>query len=210
MLMKKETLTLSNVKLDLIKVAYDGLSRAEDWRLSFFVSTAIAVALVLMLVTWRIWPGLLFLPFIAYHVIRYIISFREYKKQKKEIETAANKGYVSVSLEKLSHIATETIIEPYFHHYVGFARGRMDMTKEIGVYYFMSGASWRVPFEKCYDTRANQQHYEWSKELCLSSRGLDNISLPGDEFFYITLQGYPKIAYIYPCKFFELGKDLKK
>ena len=36
-----------------------------------------------------------------------------------------------------------------------------------------------------------------------------NISLQGDEFFYISLQGYYNVAYIYPCKLFELDETLK-
>ena len=53
------------------------------------------------------------------------------------------------------------------------------------------------------------EHYVWSKDYCLSSKGLDNISLQGDEFFYISLRGYYNVAYIYPCKLFELDETLK-
>ena len=53
------------------------------------------------------------------------------------------------------------------------------------------------------------KHYDWSKEYNLSSEGLKNISVEGNEFFYVSLQGHPDVAYVYPCKFFELDKGLE-
>jgi len=38
---------------------------------------------------------------------------------------------------------------------------------------------------------------------------LDNLSLVGDEFYFISVQGDFEISYIYPRKIFELGGDIK-
>ncbi len=48
------------------------------------------------------------------------------------------------------------------------------------------------------------------KEYYVSPKGLENISIEGDEFYYISLQGYPDVAYIYPCKNFILDEKLMK
>ena len=55
-----------------------------------------------------------------------------------------------------------------------------------------------------------EKHYSWSKDFYLSSKGLENISMKGDEFYFVSLQSHHDIAYIYPCKNFELDENLKK
>ena len=64
----------------------------------------------------------------------------------------------------------------------------------------MSGGGCRIP---------DGTLYAWSRDYYISQNGLQNISLPGDEFYHITLQGYSDIDYAYPCKSFTLGEDLK-
>ena len=78
-------------------------------------------------------------------------------------------------------------------------------TKEAIFFHFEGGSTWRVPsFPKFV------KHYEWSREFSLSSEGLYNTSLKGNEFYFVAIQGASEVTYIYPCKFFELSEQLKK
>ena len=192
--MKKEAITLYYVKNDLEKIAYSTISNAGDWRFSYIIPFTL-LAILIGVFLGSIVVGVLIFSVAAYHIVQYCIAVREYKAQKKALQSTLDRGDVSVSVKTLSHIKAETIYEP---HAVGKHR---NSTKTAIFFHFYSGGSWRVPdvFE----------HYVWSKDYCLSSKGLDNISLQGDEFFYISLQGYYNVAYIYPCKLFELDETLK-
>lgn len=194
--MSKETLSLDNIKQDLNAVAYSTISNESDWRFSYVISFS-ALAVLCGIITKSIWVGLLIFAVAAYHIVFYIIAYKEYLTHKKAIRQLIKRGDISISLEKLSHIAEETVYEPWSGR-----RGRTHFTKLIRVYNFMSGGSWRVP-----DV---DKHYKWSKTHYISLSGLANISVQGNEFFYISLQGYPEIAYIYPLKLFELDKSLEK
>jgi hypothetical protein len=66
------------------------------------------------------------------------------------------------------------------------------------MFYFEGGGSWRVP-----DVN---RHYAWSEDYYMSPMGLINSSTEGEKFFFVCLQGYYDIAYIYPCDRFELGE----
>ena len=91
------------------------------------------------------------------------------------------------------------ILVIYEPHLVG---RRSNTIKTITLYHFDGGSSWRLPpFDK---------HYEWSRDFYISPKGLENISIKGDEFYFVSLQAHHDIAYIYPCKNFELDKSLEK
>ncbi len=192
--MKKEILTLSGITQDLKKNATANMSNAEKWRFSYIIPETL-IALIVGIVLKNIWIGLLVFSFAAYHIVLYVRAYRNFKAQKKKITDTIDRKDISISVEKLSHIALETIYEP---HNVG-ARGKA--TKTVTLFYFMSGSSWRVP-----DVA---KHYAWSKDHYISSKGLKNISVSGDEFYYVSLQGHYGIAYIYPCKNFVLDCNLK-
>ena len=76
-----------------------------------------------------------------------------------------------------------------------------DSQKFVKKYCFQSSIEWRDPLF--------YKHYEWSADSYLSPKGLGDISLYDDEFFYVCLQDYRDIAYIYPCKTFDLDNSLK-
>ena len=123
------------------------------------------------------------------------MEYKEYKTKKAAILSLIERGKISISTETFSHIANDLVYEPHRVFRRAWA------TKMITLYYFNGGSSWRVPlFAK---------HYEWSKEYFISSQGLKNISIKGDEFYFVSLQAYNDIAYIYPCKNFELDESLK-
>ena len=141
-------------------------------------------------VYWKsIWLALALLVACVQNFVKYYIAAREYKMQRETIKNMLDRGDICISVEKLSHIAEETIYEPHP------GRRRVRSTKEVTFYYFMSGGRWRVPVG---------DHYEWSSAYRLSSKGLENVSLVGDEFYYVSLQGYHEVSYIYPCKYFVL------
>ena len=43
----------------------------------------------------------------------------------------------------------------------------------------------------------------------MSAYGIESTTIPGDEFFLISLQLYQNITCIYPCKYFTLDENLK-
>ena len=193
--MKKETLLLSNITNDLKAVVDSQIINIGNWRFSYIVPITL-LSIIYGALLKNIWISLLIFSVAAYHIVRYIIGYRNCIIKKKTVKSAIDRTDVCITIEKLSHIATETIYEP--HNY----GGRGNAAKTVRYYYFESGCRWRVP-----DV---DKHYRWSKDYYISSKGLENTSIQGDEFYFISLQGYQDIAYIYPCKNFELDKSLEK
>ena len=193
--MKKETLTMEAIKSDLIKIANYQVSNTANWRFSYIVPFT-ALAIFLGVFTKSVFIGMAVFCVAAYHIARFIIKYKAYKAKKAAILSIIERGEISISTETFSHIATDVIYEP---HNVG---RRTKSTKTITLYHFNGGSSWRAPlFAK---------HYEWSKEYYISPKGLENISIKGDEFYFVSLQSHHDISYIYPCKNFELDKSLNQ
>ena len=193
--MKKEKINLDNIKHDFTIIIKEQLAPVSAWRL-YLIFLISLISILAGVVFQKVWIALLiFLPAV-YHIVRYLIAYRNYRADKKAIRNISSREDISISVQRLGHVGKETIYEP---HFIG-ARG--NFTKRITFYYLSSGTKWRR-----YDVH---RHYAWSKEYCVSSQGLEYISIVGDEFYYIELQGHPDIAYIYPCKNFEIDKSLKK
>ena len=193
--MKKEILTLEAIKSDLTKVINYQVSNKADWRFSYILPMT-ALAIFLGMFTKNVFIGIAVFCVAAYHIVRFIMEYKEYRTKKGAILSVIERGEISISKETFSHVANEVIYEP---HRVG---RRSSSTKTITLYHFDGGSSWREPFFA--------KHYEWSKEYYISSKGLENISIKGDEFYFVSLQSHNDIAYIYPCKKFELDKSLEK
>lgn len=199
--MQKETLTLENIKKDLYMVAYRNISNEEDRRLHYIIPTtllAIAIGIIVGIALQKPWLGVgigLFLfSFPAYHIVCYAINSKDYKAKLQAIEDVLARGNISVSVEVLSHISVETGHEPYDHDPNGM--------KETAYFHFQSGLSWKVPNV--------WKHYKWSPNYYLSTKGLKNIAVEGNKFFYIALQGHHDAAYVYPCKLFVLDSKLNQ
>jgi hypothetical protein len=193
--MKKETLTLSNIAHDLRIVARHSIDNAFSHREAYAFPLLILAALLCFV--FKKW--LLALPFLAvagYHIYHFVLSYKENRRIRLMIDDGLERGEISIGVEKLSSIHQEEIYEP---HHVG---RRAKTTKIVTFYYFESGIQWRVP--------SGVRHYAWSREYYISSKGLENISISGDEFYYVVLQGTPDIAYIYPCKNFLLDATLQQ
>ncbi len=191
--MRKETLTLSNIAHDLRLVARHRIDNAFSHREAYAFPLLILAALLCFV--FKKW--LLTLPLLAvagYHIYHFVLSYKENRRIRLMIDDGLERGEISIGVEKLSNIHQEEIYEP---HHTG---RRAQTTKTVTFYYFESGIQWREP--------SIARHYQWSKEYYISSKGLENISISGDEFYYVVLQGNPDIAYIYPCKNFLLDESL--
>lgn len=198
--MKKETILFDNIKQDLLDLVKFNFTVKNDWRILLIIVCSF-YSVLLFLLFWaigEIYLGLIFglglflLP--AFHIIKITKSYLYYNSMKNYIQGITEREQISVSVETLSHITNEEIYEPY----ISFARIRT--YKKVCFLHFGSG-SWRVP---------GIISYRWNKELCIGPQTFENTSLKGDEFYYISLQGYPDITYIYPCKFFRLDNSLIK
>ena len=194
--MKKETLKLSNIKADLNKMADFYMSNRLDFRFTYIVPIAI-LAVMLGILTQRVWVGLLVLSLSSIEVVRFIRDWIAHRNTVKMVKEIIERGDISISVETLSHIAREVIYEP---HTTGSYRnqGYLDETKTVAFFHFEGGGSWRVP--------SVETHYSWSQDYYMSQSGLENSSTQGEQFFFVCLQGYYDIAYIYPCDRFELGE----
>ena len=188
--MKREELKFENIKKDLEHVAYStNYNISHRWGYGVFVAP---IGAILAFFVYK----LLAIPFVifsVYSLIRYIPEARENKRDMKNISDALERCDFSVSIEKLSHIADETVYEGHdgLRH--------SSHTREDRYYHFYSGLSWKEPNVS--------EHYEWSKDFSLSSKGLSQTSVEGNEFYYVTLKGASNAAYIYNTKFFVLKEN---
>ena len=193
--MTKETITLEAIKQDLMITAVCQILNKEEWRFTYIIP--ITLISVLVWIYWQsLWISILVFSVAAYHIVCYAKERKEHNAKKRAIKALIERGEISISVEQLSHIADETIYEPH----VSGRRARS--LKTIKKYYFHSSASWREP-----DV---MKHYRWSHDFCLSPKGLDNISISGDDFYFVSLQGSREVSYIYPCKFFTLDCSLER
>ena len=191
--MKKEKLTIQNIARDLVFVSSLNKSRFDEWRMSY-IAPVTALAVILGVILKNIWVGLLIFSFAAYHIYHYIGEIKEYRARKKTVIDIRDRIDIAISVETFSHVAEETVYEPHSH-----GRHHHD-TKIVKFFRFEGGGEWRIP--------EVSKHYGWSKDYHVSTKGLENISLKGDKFFYVALKEHYDIAYIYPCKFFELDASL--
>lgn len=193
--MKKEELKLANIKSDLMKMADFYMSNRMDVKLGYVIPI-VMLAVIIGILTKRVWIGLVISLFSVIDIIRFIKDVQAYRNTKALIEAAVKRGDISVSVETLDHIAEETIYEPYTTNAGG--EGHRRNWKTVRMFYFEGGGSWRVPNVT--------EHYAWSKDYYMSPSGLVNSSTQGENFYFICLQGYYDIAYIYPCDRFDLGE----
>ena len=196
--MKKETITLDAIKKDLAKAVRVQMSNKSDWRFSYIIPASLLAVTVGVLLK-SVWVGLLVSSIAVYHIVLYVLEYKEHKAKHAAVLSLIERGEISISREVLSHVSHETIYEP---HGVETRFWKNHATKTVTVYYFNGGVSWRVP--------RVSTHYAWSRDFHVSGKGLENISIVGDEFFLVSLQKHYDVSYIYPCKNFELGGELQK
>lgn len=198
--MTKDVLTIDNVKRDLKKVIdfQDGVK--SDSRLGYIIPYVILSVAICFLFGTLIF-AVIGAPFAGYEITKYASELKALKVARNTLMDAADRGDIYISLETLSHISRESVYEPRVR------MGKNISLKEASIYHFESGRSWRDPL--FISDIAMGHHYEWSSEYRISCIGLDNISVKGNEFYFISLQMSPDVTYIYPTKFFELSEELK-
>ena len=190
--MKKEKLTLESIKKDFEKIVSWQIVVKSEAHLVYIIPI-LALAIIAGILV-HVLLGIVISLFAVYPIIRLVSEVRDNGRHRRAILDLVDRGDVSISVEKLSHIAEQTVYEPHRHY------RRTRSTKEATVFYFEGGSSWRVP--EVY------RHYEWSTECYFSTAGLCNVSLGGDEFYIVSVQGEHDVRYIYPRKFFELDGSL--
>ena len=158
--MEQETLTLANIAKDLNALKPDLNSRVEDRGLAA-VGPLLFLIIVFGICLKVVWLTLVLTVISLVLIIDYIIRRRRSKHHEKPLDDSMSRDDISISVEVLSHVAPETIVEP--HSYGGHSY----YTKKVLVFHFASGIGWRVP-------DLISRHYAWSKTHYLSTRGLKN------------------------------------
>ena len=195
--MRTDTITLSNIKQDFIRLEKYRYSTKLEYRIVLIVLSLIVVLLTLYLTMTYYKMAIIliaFLLFAIYQAVRLIFVLHERSSRKKAILSASIRSDISISKEKLSSITEEAVRE---FRILGFD---INGYRIANFYNFTSGKSWRVP---------QITHYKWSLDYKMSPRGLMNLSLVGDEFYYVSLQANHEIAYIYPCEYFAPDEPLR-
>ena len=189
----KEKLTLQAIRADFSRVATHHALNQTGNLLGYSIAFALPAGIACLIFK-SLFPALLLSPGIVLFAVLFAKELKSDRKNKRAIRAAIERSDISIVVEAFSHIVEERIVEPHpgYRH--------THLTKVVPFCYFASGGSWRIPL--------GDRLYSWSKTHSLSPTGLRNISLQGDTFFYVSLQGYPDICYAYPCKFFELDKTL--
>ncbi len=194
---RKETIRLDNIKQDLRQVASSKFACMSEWRfvdIPPLTLIAILMGVASYLLFEHVWMGLPVFLMAAYHIVQYIIACKRYIDEKRAIREVSKREDVCVSTERLSRVSIETIHEPHL-------RGRRSHAlKVVDFLNFHSCKRWRL---------WGGSFYAWSKEYYMSADGIGNISIPEDEFFYVSLQHHPDIACVYPRKYFVLEERLK-
>ncbi len=204
----KEKLTLSNVKKDMLDIIKQRKKAKFVFRITWIVLILIYGSLFLLAISfflphpYRILPPIIPTAFIIYHVIRYVFEIKPATQLKNQLIEANELSSFSVSIKKLKQISTKTVYEPDLRPVSngGGTSFRVIKNKVVPAFYFDCGTSWRVP---------RGAHYEWSKDMELSEKGLDYTSVEGNEFFYISFNKDDTIAYAYNTKLFDLSPELK-
>lgn len=175
------------------------MANAAEMRLTYIIPSAMLAILVGILFK-SVTLGVILGLFPLYHTVLYYIDKKKHRAERKAIKAVLDRSDISISIKELSHTAEHTIFEA--HTTSRHGRAHAHATKLVKFFHFASGSSWRIP--------NRPKHYAWSRDYYLSTEGLENIAVGGNEFYYVALQGHPDIAYVYPCKFFTLDDALKE
>ena len=193
---KKETVTLGSIKADFNKIEDLVFDNVCEWRIALIFSISFAAVLLGISSYFafnNVWAGVILFLVPLYHIVRLFISLREHRIRKKAIAMVSKREDISVFLECFSHVSQEQIYEPHwcFH--------RIRCMKTVKFLNFRSFKRWRAWVTTL---------YEWSEELYMSGDMVEKISLPDDELFCVSLQGFEDISCVYPSKFFIMDKNL--
>ncbi len=197
--MFKETLTFEGICYDLKRLVKWQPTDMNAYRIGATVSF-LAMAVIVWLALKRWWLVAAVSLFWVYHLVCGICEYGTWRAKKRAVDALCVRSDISVTTVKLNAITEEYIYQPHGTTSL-FGGATLRYHRCITVYSFSSGARFRVPPFK--------QHYAWSREFHITSKGLENMSVPGDAFYFVSLQGFHDVAYIYPCKRFALAPSLE-
>lgn len=179
--MTKERLTPSAVRSDLKSVLDEKKHNAFLHRFAFITPLVVASAVLSLLpAPFNYLLVLCAIP-IIYNIVMLITTLVSFDKLYKKLD-ALTLDDITVTEERFSHYATETIYEPsisYFRHFWWH--------KTIELMYFSSGKDWRLPIKRPY--------YAWSS--IYPTENIKNSTLDGDTFFLIVLNDDRTLKYAY-------------
>lgn len=192
--MKKEKITLDNIKEDLEYFAYLNMSKKAGLYVALLI-LAFILAFIAGMIVRSFLTGLLVMVIASiYPTVRLILEKSKRKKMQNTVRSVSTRKDISISVEELSHVSEETASRPSWS-------GSGRKVKLNYVWHFTSGAEWVKPLYL-------SGFFHWSKELSFGESGFITTSVAGDKFYYVSLQSDPNINFIYPCKFFELDEKL--
>lgn len=193
--MKKEKITLDNIKEDLEFFADLNMSRKPGTLVVLLLTLAFILAFMAGMIVRSFLTGLLVMVIASiYPTVRLILEKSKRKKMQNTVRSVSTREEISISVEELSHVSEETASAPSW-------TGSHRRVKLNYVWHFTSGAEWVKPLYF-------SGFFPWSKEYSLGEAGFIATSVAGDKFYYVSLQSDPDINFIYPCKFFELDEML--
>ena len=189
---RKETLTRDDIRKDLIKYEKQHLSNITSGPWDFFMHFIFVALLLggfaglLFNVTVGVMIGIVLTVPSIYHLIKLIRCYREGKKRMRMVIN----GEFTVSTDILADIGEDQVYEPRIHYHPS----HYHLYRTVP-FFFFHNSRWRVV--------NTYKHYEWSQLYYMSQKGLENTSIPGDEFYTVFLNGDGEIGYIYNTKLFE-------
>lgn len=188
--MDKDIITIEAIREDLYRIVKWQSSIICEWRLSLIGGFSV-IAILLGLIFRSLWVGIAVFSVVAYQIVRFILAYKEILAKKKAVRNISKRADISISTRPLSHIAQTVIHEPQLGY-----RGHVNTYKEVTMYYFDGSFSWRSP--------GFGRYYNWSENHTVL------VVSDGDVCYCVSLQGYHDVAYIYPCKHFDLDGSLKE
>lgn len=192
--MKKEKITLDNIKEDLEYFAYLNMSKKAGVYVALLILAFILAFIAGMIVKSFILGILVMVIASVYPTVRLILENSKKRKMQNTVRSVSTREEISISVEELSHVSEETASAPSW-------TGSHRRVKLNYVWHFTSGAEWVKPLYF-------SGFFPWSKEYSLGESGFITTSVAGNKFYYVSLQSDPDINFIYPCKFFELDEKL--
>jgi len=192
--LKKEKITLDNIKEDLEYFAYLNMSKKAGVYVALLILAFILAFIAGMIVKSFILGILVMVIASVYPTVRLILENSKKRKMQNTVRSVSTRKDISISVEELSHVSEETASAPSW-------TGSHRRVKLNYVWHFTSGAEWVKPLYF-------SGFFPWSKEYSLGESGFITTSVAGNKFYYVSLQSDPDINFIYPCKFFELDEKL--
>lgn len=181
--MKKELLTKEKIVSDLLAVEKGRLWRRAEGLLEA-AGCLLMIATTLCVIFQNAWIAL---PFgVAFFV--FIALFLRQMSIRRARCDRVKAGDFTVGRSNYAQESKERVFEPHLC-------GRRFLLYSTVKFWHFSNGKWRA--------WCPSRHYAWSDLYAMSQRGLENVTLVGDEFYTVALLGDSDFGYVYPTKLFQ-------